>query len=92
MLILMIKLLLMLLIKKGINSRRGRACAANIVPASTGAASAIGEVIPTLKGKLDGSALRVPVPTGSVIDLTLELKKKTQKTERLSRCGKRFVS
>ena len=63
--------------KKGIYARRGRACAANIVPASTGAASAIGEVIPDLKGKLDGMAMRVPVSTGSVIDLTLELKKNT---------------
>ena len=63
--------------KKGINSRRGRACATNIVPSSTGAASAIGLVIPSLKGKLDGGALRVPVSTGSVIDLTLELNKKT---------------
>ena len=61
--------------KKGILARRGRACAMNIVPASTGAASAIGEVIPSLKGKLDGMAMRVPVSTGSVIDLTLELKK-----------------
>ena len=59
--------------KKGINARRGRACCANIVPSSTGAASAIGLVIPSLKGKLDGGALRVPVSTGSVIDLTLEL-------------------
>ena len=67
--------------KKGINARRGRACAANIVPASTGAASAIGLVIPSLKGKLDGSALRVPVPTGSVIDLTLELNKNTSVEE-----------
>ena len=63
--------------KKGINARRGRACAANIVPSSTGAASAIGLVIPSLKGKLDGGALRVPVPTGSVIDLTLELNRNT---------------
>ena len=63
--------------KKGINARRGRACAANIVPASTGAASAIGKVITTLEGKLDGSALRVPVTTGSVIDLTLELYRNT---------------
>ena len=63
--------------KKGINARRGRACAANIVPSSTGAASAIGLVIPSLKGKLDGGALRVPVSTGSVIDLTLELNKNT---------------
>ena len=63
--------------KKGINARRGRACAANIVPSSTGAASAIGLVIPSLKGKLDGGAFRVPVTTGSVIDLTLELNRNT---------------
>jgi len=62
--------------KKGHLSRRGRAAAANIVPSSTGAASAIGLVIPELKGKLDGTAMRVPVTTGSVIDLVLELKKK----------------
>ena len=61
--------------KKGIKSRRGRAGAANIVPSSTGAASALGLVIPSLQGKLDGSALRVPTSTGSVIDLTLELNK-----------------
>ena len=67
--------------KKGINARRGRACAANIVPSSTGAASAIGLVIPSLKGKLDGGALRVPVPTGSVIDLALELKRNTTEEE-----------
>ena len=63
--------------KKGIKARRGRAGAANIIPSSTGAASAIGLVIPALKGKLDGNALRVPVPTGSVVDLTLELKRNT---------------
>ena len=63
--------------KKGIKARRGRACAANIVPASTGAASAIGKVCPNLEGKLAGVALRVPVPTGSVVDLVLELKKNT---------------
>jgi len=63
--------------KKGIKARRGRAAAANIIPASTGAASAIGSVLPNLKGKLDGTAMRVPVPTGSVIDLVLELNKKT---------------
>ena len=61
--------------KKGIKSRRGRAAAENIVPTSTGAASAIGAVIPSLVGKLDGIALRVPVSTGSVIDLSLELGK-----------------
>ena len=60
---------------KGINARRGRACAANIVPTSTGAASAIGKVCPNLEGKMEGIALRVPVPTGSVVDLALELKK-----------------
>lgn len=61
--------------KKGHMARRGRAAAANIVPSSTGAASAIGLVIPELKGKLDGTAMRVPVTTGSVVDLTVELSK-----------------
>lgn len=61
--------------KKGIKARRGRACAANIVPASTGAAKAIGLVIPDLKGKLDGMAFRVPVTDGSVVDVTLEMKR-----------------
>ena len=63
--------------KKGITARRGRGCAANIVPTSTGAASAIGKVIPTLAGKLDGMAMRVPVADGSVVDLVLELKQNT---------------
>ena len=63
--------------KKGIESRRGRAASLNIIPASTGAASAIGKVIPELDGKLDGGAFRVPVGDGSVVDLTLELKKNT---------------
>ena len=63
--------------KKGIKARRGRAAAANIIPASTGAASAIGRVIPSLDGKLSGTAMRVPVSTGSVIDLVLELEKNT---------------
>ena len=67
--------------KKGIYSRRGRAGAMNIVPTGTGAASAIGLVIPELKGKLDGSSLRVPTATGSVIDLTLELNKSVTKEE-----------
>ena len=61
--------------KKGILSRRGRASAANIVPSSTGAATAIGKVIPELNGRMSGSALRVPTITGSIIDLTLELNK-----------------
>jgi glyceraldehyde 3-phosphate dehydrogenase len=56
--------------------RRARAAALNIVPTSTGAAKAIGLVLPELKGKLDGYALRVPIPTGSVTDLTVELAKK----------------
>ncbi|OBI93083.1 type I glyceraldehyde-3-phosphate dehydrogenase [Mycobacterium sp. 1245805.9] len=55
--------------------RRARAAALNIVPTSTGAAKAIGLVMPNLKGKLDGYALRVPIPTGSVTDLTVELGK-----------------
>ena len=50
--------------------RRARAAAVNLIPASTGAAKAIGLVIPELKGKLHGFAMRVPVPTGSVVDLT----------------------
>jgi glyceraldehyde 3-phosphate dehydrogenase len=52
--------------------RRARAAAINIVPTSTGAAKAIGLVLPELVGKLDGYALRVPVPTGSITDLTVE--------------------
>jgi len=55
--------------------RRARAAALNIVPTSTGAAKAIGLVLPELKGKLDGYALRVPIPTGSCTDLTAELTK-----------------
>ncbi len=61
--------------KKGIKARRGRAGASNIIPSSTGAASAIGLVIPSLQGKMRGSALRVPTTTGSVVDLTVELEK-----------------
>jgi glyceraldehyde 3-phosphate dehydrogenase len=54
---------------------RARAAAVNIIPSKTGAAKAVGEVIPELKGKLTGYALRVPVPDGSVVDLTALLKK-----------------
>ena len=55
--------------------RRARAAALNIVPTSTGAAKAIGLVLPELQGKLDGYALRVPIPTGSATDLTVTLTK-----------------
>ena len=61
--------------------RRARAAATNIIPTSTGAAKAIGLVLPELKGKLDGYALRVPVPTGSITDLTVELGKETTAAE-----------
>jgi glyceraldehyde 3-phosphate dehydrogenase len=57
--------------------RRARAAAINIVPTSTGAAKAIGLVLPDLKGKLDGFALRVPIPTGSATDLTVTLGRET---------------
>lgn len=67
--------------KKGFMSRRGRAAAANIVPTSTGAAEAIGKVIPSLDGRFKGNALRVPTITGSMIDLTLELDRKVTKEE-----------
>lgn len=60
---------------KGINSRRGRAAAANIIPTSTGAAVAVGKVLPQLNGKLDGMAMRVPTITGSVVDIVVELEK-----------------
>lgn len=59
--------------------RRGRAAAENIVPSSTGAARAIGSVIPELKGKLDGLALRTPNPDGSILDLTVQVDKETSK-------------
>ncbi len=61
--------------------RRARAAAVNIVPSTTGAAKAIGLVLPELKGKLDGFALRVPVPTGSITDLTLVSEKKVSVDE-----------
>ena len=61
--------------------RRARAAGVNIVPTTTGAAAAVGLVLPQLKGKLDGSALRVPVKTGSLVDLTLTLEKNVTKEE-----------
>ncbi len=61
--------------------RRARAAALNIVPTSTGAAKAIGLVLPDLKGKLDGFALRVPIPTGSATDLTVNLGRETTAEE-----------
>ncbi len=61
--------------------RRARAAALNMVPTSTGAAKAIGLVLPELKGKLDGFAIRVPVPTGSATDLTFEARKETSVEE-----------
>jgi glyceraldehyde 3-phosphate dehydrogenase len=57
--------------------RRARAAAMSIIPTTTGAAKAIGEVLPELKGKLDGMAMRVPVYDGSVVDLVVELQKET---------------
>ena len=59
--------------------RRARSAAINIIPTSTGAAKAIGEVIPELQGKLHGFAMRVPVPTGSVVDLVVNLDKDVTK-------------
>src|SRR6202012_4914434 len=60
---------------------RARAAAQNIIPTSTGAASAVALAIPELKGKLTGIAMRVPVPTGSVVDLTALLKRDVTKEE-----------
>ncbi len=64
--------------------RRARAAAVNIIPTTTGAAKAIGEVIPELKGKLDGTARRVPVPDGSLIDLTVNVKNPPKSVEEVN--------
>jgi glyceraldehyde 3-phosphate dehydrogenase len=61
--------------------RRARAAAMSMIPTTTGAARAVGEVLPELKGKLDGSAVRVPVPDGSLIDLTFTPKRETTRDE-----------
>ena len=61
--------------------RRARAAAINLIPASTGAAKAIGLVIPELQGKLAGFAVRAPVPSGSVVDLTVECARETSVEE-----------
>jgi len=61
--------------------RRARSCAVSMIPTTTGAAKAVGKVIPSLKGKLDGLAVRVPVPTGSLVDLTVILKREVTKEE-----------
>ena len=74
--------------KKGIEARRGRAGAINIIPTSTGAAKAIGRVIPSLDGKMRGSAMRVPVSDGSCVDLVLELKRNVS----IDEINKAFIS
>jgi glyceraldehyde 3-phosphate dehydrogenase len=61
--------------------RRARAAAMNMIPTTTGAARAVGEVLPELKGKLDGSAIRVPVPDGSIVDLTFTPGRDTSREE-----------
>jgi glyceraldehyde 3-phosphate dehydrogenase len=61
--------------------RRARAAAANLVPTSTGAAKALGLVVPELAGRLHGFAVRVPVPTGSLVDLTVEVERQTSVDE-----------
>lgn len=68
--------------------RRGRSAATSIVPTSTGAAKALGEVIPKLKGKVTGSAMRVPVADGSIVDLVVELRRKAEVDE-INRAFKR---
>ena len=61
--------------------RRSRAAAENVIPTTTGAARAVGKVLPHLKGKLDGMAIRVPVPDGSIVDLVVKLRKHPTRDE-----------
>jgi glyceraldehyde 3-phosphate dehydrogenase len=61
--------------------RRARAAAINLIPTSTGAARAVGLVLPDLKGKVDGMSMRAPVPTGSIVDLVVQVAKETSKDE-----------
>jgi len=61
--------------------RRARAAAVNMIPTTTGAAAATGKVIPALKGKFDGISIRVPTPTGSLVDLTANLQRETTREE-----------
>jgi glyceraldehyde 3-phosphate dehydrogenase len=61
--------------------RRSRAAGENIIPTTTGAAKAVGKVLPQLQGKLDGLAMRVPVPDGSIVDLVCRLKKKASRAD-----------
>ena len=63
------------------NARRARAAALNIIPTTTGAATALSKVIPTMKGKFDGFALRVPTPTVSIVDMVIELEKEVSEDE-----------
>ncbi len=69
--------------------RRSRAAAENIIPTTTGAARAVGKVLPRLKGKLDGVAMRVPVPDGSVVDLVCKLGGRRRATRSTPRCATR---
>ncbi len=76
--------------------RRARSAAVNIVPTTTGAAKAIGEVIPELRGRLDGSARRVPVPDGSLVDLTVVVERRPSSVEevneRFREAAERYVA